>query len=190
MSDISRVRIANLALTKLGAQKILSFEDGSTSADRISTVYDSLRDAVLQEHPWNFALGRAILAPDGDAPAYEYTYKFLLPLDCLRIFRTEPVDLDYKIEGGYLLANTDTVYVKYIKQITNENMFSPMFVKAFSTYLAHEICYATTNSTSKEDSLMNEYNAQLVLARSIDSQEDQPDNIEDQFGNTWFEARA
>lgn len=188
MADVGRVKIANMALTRLGAQTIRSFDDGSTSADKIKAIYDLVRDAALQDHPWNFAIGRAVLSASSSTPEYEYAYKMTLPSNYLRAVKTEPIDLDYKIEDGCLLTNETSVRLKYIKRVEDESKFSATFIVAFATLLAHKVCYSITGSLSKEQALLAEYVAQLQSARSVDSQEDTPDEI-DEYGNTWLDAR-
>lgn len=54
--------IVNLALMKIGQKKISSLTDtGDPTAVKANVVYGPLRKKLLMEHPWPFALKRAIL---------------------------------------------------------------------------------------------------------------------------------
>lgn len=55
----TQLQIANLALTRLGTQRISSLTDGSKAALAISAVWDFVRDEVLAKHPWNRCVERA-----------------------------------------------------------------------------------------------------------------------------------
>ena len=48
--------IANLALVRIGAERITSLTDGSRNANEINAVFTLIRDEVLRSHPWNFAI--------------------------------------------------------------------------------------------------------------------------------------
>ncbi len=57
-----KVKIANIALAKIGSQPITSFtQSGSNEAVAVNQVYDDILEEVLSEHPWSFAQRRATL---------------------------------------------------------------------------------------------------------------------------------
>ena len=58
MTDL---QIANLTLTSLGADTITSFTEDSEPARKVSTNYNHILNAMLREHPWNFAIKRVKL---------------------------------------------------------------------------------------------------------------------------------
>ena len=64
----SKVEIANLALMHVGDNVIISFSDGTAAANTINTVYETVRDAVLRDHTWNFAIKQATPSLDATAP--------------------------------------------------------------------------------------------------------------------------
>jgi hypothetical protein len=57
----SQVDIANRALTKLGAARIISFGDDNKQARAVSSMFDIVRDAELRSHIWSFSVKRASL---------------------------------------------------------------------------------------------------------------------------------
>ena len=58
----SVIDICNKALDKLGQNPIISLTDGNKAANLCTRNWPLVRDQVLREHPWNFAMKRAILA--------------------------------------------------------------------------------------------------------------------------------
>ena len=111
----SPTEIVNLALRLLKTDPVLSIDrpdDDSKEAEAGAAWYDQARREVLEDHPWNFASKRASIASDADAPEFEYTARYELPADFIRLNRIgenwDDPEQDYEIEGDYILANVDT----------------------------------------------------------------------------------
>ncbi len=191
---VSRTEIANMALTSLGAANITDIDEDSSNARKIRAVYHNLREAVLEEHPWNFAVERVSKAPSEETPAFGYTYKILRPTDCLRVIniyadKDEVNELLYKPEGKYILCNSNLVYIKYIKNIQDETLFTALFAQALAARIAYELCFPITNSYNVQGQMMQLYNSKLAIARSIDALEGSPDEIDEEGPGTWISAR-
>jgi len=186
-SSLSETSIVNLALTKLDAARITSIDDESETARKASDIYAKLRDAVLRAHPWNFACDRVKLALLADTPAFEYSYQFQLPTNCLRVIGAYNSDggviEDYKIEGKKLLCNYDDVFIKYIKRITDANQYDANFIDAFATRLAADLAYPITHLTTLGKTMLDAYSGLLAIAKSIDGQESSSTELqgEDEF---------
>ena len=75
----SVVDIANQALNIIGANTISALDENSKPAVVINQRYDSIRDSVFREHPWNCLMARSTLARDTAAPDFGYTYQYTLP---------------------------------------------------------------------------------------------------------------
>ena len=86
----SKTEIANRALSKLGQPRVSNIDTTDTKPARIiRDMYDSVRDALLQSYPWNFAVKRVTLAPDATAPAWGWTFAYTPPADFLSIYRVK-----------------------------------------------------------------------------------------------------
>jgi hypothetical protein len=163
----------------------------NTKSGRLCALhYEPSRDAVLRAHPWNFAVKRVDLASEDDEPPFEYTYQFPLPSDFLKMVRTEDesanyVD-DYRIEGGKLLSNSDTVAIEYIARISDVALFDPLFVDLLAQRLAAELAISFTDTQSMAQGFWQVYNQKLAEARGVDAQEGVPRNIE---ADAWVMAR-
>ncbi len=78
--------VANLALSWLGCDRILGFiAPSSRNEQLVHDSFDGLRDAVLEEHDWTFAIARYRLPKSVGAPAFGYRSRFELPPDVLRV---------------------------------------------------------------------------------------------------------
>lgn len=183
----SKTEISNRALSKLGSQRVTNVETENVKRARvINAMYDEVRDAVLQAYPWNFAIKRTSLSPDGDAPAYEYTYAYTIPSDFLGL-----IDIyenpDYSFENGKILTNEGTVlYIRYIAQITSTGSYSPVFVEAFATRLAYEACEELTQSNTKKQVLLQQYERIIGEAYQADSKDNPINEFED---DDWVSVR-
>jgi len=81
----SKFDICNVALTRIGANTITSFEDGSTEAIVAGQNYDLQVEAILCMHRWRFASKQAVPNRLLAGPTDEYQYYFQIPADCLQV---------------------------------------------------------------------------------------------------------
>jgi hypothetical protein len=59
------VQIANLALTRIGHEGVTSFNASGNKAERwFAAQYEFIRQSLLREHAWRFAIKRTVLARD------------------------------------------------------------------------------------------------------------------------------
>lgn len=171
----SVVDVCNSALQKVGAASIMSLTDNSREARQCSIAYNSNRRAELRKRAWNFAIKRAVLAPDVAAPAFGFTYQFTLPSDCLRVLIPNDSTLDWSIEGRKLLTSLDTaVNIRYIADIEDVTQWSSSFYDTLALALAIDICEALTNSSGKKQLLMDEYREAVQESAKVNSFEKLP----------------
>lgn len=183
----SVVDTCNSALQRVGASSILSISDNSPEARACAIAYDSNRRDELRKHSWNFAIKRAVLAPDTTAPAYDYTYAFTLPTDCLRVLRPATTSLDWRIEGRKILTNDgSTLYLRYLADIDDCSQWDPSFYNVMAASLAVDICEKLTQSNTKKQQLIIDYKESVADARKVDAFETGPEDAAD---DTWWVAR-
>ncbi len=182
----TKVSIANLALSLLGANRITTLEEDSENARRISAVYDDSLADLLRLHPWNFAIRRATLGQLSTTPEFEYTYEFQLPSDCIRVIHvtdgTNTVS-DYKIEGRKLLTDDDAIKIKYISHITDPSQYDSQFIMVFAARLAMEVAYPITNQSGVTQTISNLYTERLEVAKQTDGQESS--SIQEEDKDNW-----
>lgn len=208
MSATSETEICNLALTRIGHSLITSLSEGTKAADLCDLHYPRTRNAVLRAHPWNFAIKRVTLALEGTTPNHEFTYQHTLPVDCLKVIRTNweadgsiatsvygfpgvmgyAYDVTpYRIEGRKLLCNESVAKIEYIAQITDTAQFDEQFTDVLAQRIAAEIGLALTDNQALVKTMWDIYQAKLAEARTMDAQEGTPRATVDL--SPWLVAR-
>lgn len=153
--------ICNSALAKLGCPQIVALTDASKHAQFCTQFYATTRDEVLAAHRWNFAMKRATLVAT-TAPAFEWTYAYTLPTDCLRViqlngYETTETRGEFSVEAGLLLTDESPAKIRYIAQITTASLFPTLFVEALATKLAANLAGPLTGSQTMAGEFMQQY---------------------------------
>lgn len=183
----SVVDVCNKALDKLGQSPIVSLGDGNKAANLCSRNWPLVRDQVLRDHPWNFAVQRTNLAPMEQAPSWGFSAAFQLPSDWLRLLEVRDLSTDeYQVEGRTILADQTVLYIRYIKRVEDPNQYDALFLDSVATRLAAELAEALTNSAGKKDALFTEYDDSLLRAKRVDGQENPPVDFEE---DDWIKVR-
>ncbi len=166
----SEVSIANLALQKLGSKNIVSLSENINEAKAVASCYEALRDKEIRMYLWGFAKTRAILAPHAVQPAFTFSYAFVLPSDFLRLIKPARLGLDWTIEvhegeRAILTNDGDTLQIRYIRKVTDPTLFDPCFVDMLACRIAWHCCERLTQSNTKKQGIMEEYNVSRAEAR-------------------------
>lgn len=179
---ISAIALCSRALLKIGASSITSFDEGTAESEIAGNLYPSVRDGILSSHPWNFATAQMTLAKLVVEPVADFSNAFQLPADFLRVLSagTGPRSrgLRYRISESRLHSNADTVVLTYIFRPT-ESSYPPFFDQALISRLAAEFCIPLTDSTSRAEALFKLADATFRDAKTIDSQQSTPSQIDD-----------
>lgn len=165
----TKISICNEALSMTGAKSIQSFDDNTENARRCAAIYDSSRKALLRMHPWSFAKKRAQLAPVVTHPSFGYSHAFSLPSDFVRVIDTGQVN--YEIEGRYILADSNLINLVYISDNDNEQTWDSLFSECMALYLIHKLAKSITGSQTEADSAWQKLQNMLKQARAINGQE-------------------
>lgn len=172
-TDIS---ICSNALLKLGAPPIHSFQDQTQTSGICANIWPGVRDAVLRAHPWNCATRRVVLAPDSRAPAFGYGSQFVIPADCLRILEIANTS-NYRIESGRILADEQSLELRYIFRNTDPVTYDPALVDAMTQRMTAELAYPLTRSDQRQVTETNKYTAMIREARFYDATEQPQDEF-------------
>ena len=163
------VSICNEALSMIGAKTIQSFDDNTENARRCAAIYDSSRKALLRMHPWSFAKKRIQLAPVVTHPSFGYSHAFPLPSDFVRVIDTGQVN--YEIEGRYILADTNLINLVYVADNDNEQTWDSLFSECMALYLITKLAKPISGSQAEADSADQKLRNMLKQARAINGQE-------------------
>lgn len=186
----SKVSICNRALNSLGIkQRIASLSEDSEAARKCSLIFDDCLDEVLRAYNWNCAQERVSLAQSTATPAFGYSYKYVLPLDCLRVISIEDEDAssDYRLEGRYLLSDETSVKILYIKRVADVNDLDALCRRCLAARIAAEISYSMTNSNTLAEQMWTLYAGMMTEATEIDAQEGTAGRWE---SSSWIDERA
>lgn len=180
--------ICNNALVQLGNEPLLNLTDTTKKAVRLCVqFYDQTVEEVLRAYNWNCATVRDTLTVDETAPAWGYNYRYALPADCLRVIGFSSASVNWKIENGYILADTDGGEISYIKLITAADM-DALLRSAVSARLAAYLAFPLTNSATVAKAMFDLYKEKLADAHTMDAFEN--GTGEHLASDTWINARG
>ena len=185
----TRTSIINKALAHLGERPITSLTEGTAASDIADAVFDELAREAMYEHPWTFIRRRAVLAPTGTTPPFEWSHEFELPERFLRFIKTYPEfpnTYPYAVEGGYMYTNTDAPQMEYIVEETDISKYPPGFVACLALLIAVHIAPRVKDSERSTNELYAMYKDRLVTMRSLDSQQGTPDPVQQ---DEWLDER-
>jgi len=189
--SISVVSICNRALDLLGADTIVSLEDGSKAANLCQRNYVAARDAVLRAYPWNAAMRRCGLAAVAETPSWGFQYQYELPSGpnparCLRLYATEAGE-DYKVEGRRVLTDyAPPLNILYIGAVEDPSDYDPLLAEAIAARLAVILAANLTESPGRIDAMRIHYAEIMASARMADAQEGRPDAL---IADDWLKSR-
>ena len=196
MATISPVRIANMALSNIGARSnIEDFSEQSAEARQTRLWYDFSRLSTLEAYDWNFARKRLKLSLHEEAPPEgQWAFRYQYPADCVNARSLEnptiistpinifqPVNFDqsdavpFHVESSSdgssnsILTDLPEATLIYTFDQEQTSMFTPYFVKAFSFHLASQIAIAITGKIALQDSMFEKWQFLVAQARSFDA---------------------
>jgi hypothetical protein len=186
---LSSIELCSSALIKLGAEDISSFDDRSAEARVASRLYPLTRDALLSTHPWSFATRQTELARLTQGPTSDFAHAYQLPNDFLKSLSAgnggRGRGLVFQIANRQLHTDAESVVLAYVFR-PSEGDFPAYFNAALVARLAAEFCLPVTENSARAERLARLADAELKVARLVDSQQDTPPRVED---FTLIEAR-
>jgi hypothetical protein len=154
----------------------------------MESIYNQVRRATIRGHVWNFAKWSDTFAPDATPPATEWSYRFLLPGDCLRVLwigergETYP----YDVQGRSILFDETALPLTYLRDVEDPNVFDASFADALCANLAFTASYPLTKSNELQKSMFTLYQTKKNEAQQVNGQEVPPAEIS---GSPLLDAR-
>lgn len=172
----SKIQVWNMTLDILKEQPLASTADTAAPAKWLNRNYDQQRDFLMEAMLWKFALTRADVAVEATAPAWGWTYKYILPTDCMRIVPPTyngvwmGTPIPYETEEGLLLMNQPgPLRLRYIKRITNEGLFTNGFVEVLSLRMARKMAHWMTGKASMIESINKQLEETVDIVRTTEA---------------------
>jgi len=183
-------KIANKVAVLLGITTVefLALEANTDTARFVRTLFQHTLETLLREGRPNFAKDRQTLAQSATAPNHEFSYKYRLPIDCLHLEEvynelTKPIV--YRREGNYLLTNSDSLKITYIKAITDMSLLDPLFENAFVYKLAADLALPLTGDDAMSQTYERRFQRAWMTCKAMDAQENSIRTISD---GPWVSA--
>lgn len=175
---MTNIDIINSGLADVGQSPINTLGDGTKASILAKAKYPILRDAVLAAREWTFAKDRIQLNRDAVAPAFGYSYRYIIPSTVLRVVRCyqsgglAPILLnDWVREGSRVLTNQlDPVFAEVLIQV-DEGLFSPGMVETLSARCSAAFAIPLTENRQLAKDWMDNYKSLLLDAAATDGQQ-------------------
>lgn len=187
---MNSIDICNLALGMLGMPRITSFDETNNNAKLCRDFFPILRDRILREHSWSFALSVTPLAAVDDvSPFPDFPAIYALPTDTLRVISLAD-NSDYVLFSNQLYTAAEKPSLLYVRKVEDPEEFDSSFSACLQYLLAAEIGAANTRDRSLVDYYLNQYNYLLTQAKATDSQENVYANQMPIRRNTFLASRS
>lgn len=197
---MTKEQIINMALHRLGVERIGSIDDNNKRAVLMKDLFPIVTNELLESGFWNFAMSRKELAKSPTSPTFGWGNAFQLPYDFNRLYKISsendkggtghlpeyfPVNFTHNpgfvIEGDKLLTDLDRVFCVYAKKDVDVSDYSSGFIKATYLKLAAEGCYSLVQDRNLSESLTQEAQIWLNEVRSRDSMNDNDPDDQPEF---------
>lgn len=173
----NEVSICNQALGWIGGNLITSLNENSKEAILCNANYEELRDAVLEEHRWRFALatfklGVASRLPDDDNN-WRYQYAYNLPQNVLHVLRVFdnpncPYQTQWERKDNAIYTDAATIYIDTTLRMVPPSSFSTLFRQALAARIARDLCLAISQNATLYDKMVDKYEEALDAAANSD----------------------
>lgn len=183
------IKICSNALILIGARPIQSFEDGTTEASVAQSLYEVVRDSLLEEHPWKFTRDQyGPLSKINVVPKDKYRFAYQLPADYANL-RSVSIPFDHDIyKDKQLLTDFDgKIFIEY--QIKPSEVKLPAYFQLLLTYkLASDFSIPIREDASTAEKWAVKFEDQLKKARRTDG--NQVSSVLSKKGNPLIVVRG
>ncbi len=174
----SEIEVMNRALDFLREAPIASIDENRLPARWMKRNFPAVRNQVANMHIWKFMMQRATLAADPTPPAWEWSYQYRKPTDCLRVLplrhegKMDGILIPHQVEGDFILTNAPApLRIRYLKLETNVAKWPATFINAVAAKLAEELAPQLTGKQSAAGDMKVKFSEYMTMAASIDSAE-------------------
>ena len=153
---LTDVQIINLGLGKIAANQITRIDPPATPLEKyIAPKYEQWKRSELSKRRWVFAtVDDYLLTLNATTVGVERPYSFALPIDCLKITRNNRSE--WVQRGRFLNSHYSSLRIQYIRN-ADESEFDPLFNDVLAARIAVECAEYVTQSTTKKQTAMAEY---------------------------------
>ncbi|MDG4721588.1 MULTISPECIES: hypothetical protein [Thalassospira] len=171
----SETDIANIAMQLIGEQPITSLDEDSDRARLAKAYFRGAVDRVLAAHSWTWAKKRSLLSDATETPAFGYSYQYLLPADCLRVWSIEKegislgVTQKWEREGDYLLTDVSApLQVVFSCRRSSYARLDQYLADVMGASLALAVAQSTEGSNTGVERMQVTYERFLAIGKTAD----------------------
>lgn len=171
----SEVEICNLALTRLGADAIRSFDEDNKRARLSQISYEHTRSLFLEDHEWTFNTKYIQLAQLATVVHPVFSYVYQIPSDCL--YARQILDSSGRINSrtkwevfsNHIATDVEGAWLRYSEEVVVTGRYPYYFVEAIATQIAAELAPAIVQDKTRYDKLVAIASARLAVAKEKDA---------------------
>lgn len=179
MTSFTQTYVANLALAHLGDHRINDVSDNKPMAANVRDQWDIARLDSLSAYEWGFASKIVQLNRNGTAPDAEWTYRYDMPGDFVRLtavadssaFNRRSPFRKWAFRGGYIETDATTVFIDYVRDHETVGGWPPYFVDHMAVSLARRLNPKITTSQSTGQTFDQMQAKYLLIAKARDAQQ-------------------
>jgi hypothetical protein len=168
--------IINEALVRIGVNPLASLSDAGAQALTASTIYTNVKQELLSDHPWYFALREQRLAKlslqQDELRFSGWRYVYQMPADRIRVLGLRSYDR-YQLSGDQLYADDRDARLVYVSDAP-EQTWPPYFRELVVFGAAAAFAISLTDNTQRADLMYAQEQRLRSRARAIDSQQTPP----------------
>lgn len=183
MSLLSKVEIANLAMSHLGVSEVVqSFSESSAAAKACRAWFAPTTEQALEAYNWSFARKRAALALSDYDPPDDWAFRYVFPVDAVafrRLLQVSPDDDATPYEIGAASDGTKTILCNVsgaigIYTFNQQNIltWTPSFAIFHSYLLAANTAIKLTGKRTLKADMLNQAKEALAAAAGLNANEE------------------
>lgn len=172
----SSLDVVNEGLVRLGVPPLASLSDQSAQAIAADSIYQTVREAALAEHPWSFALTETALPKlsldDDEIRNTKFEFAYQLPTDSLRVLGLRSTHT-YRIAGDQLYTDDKEARLVYVADV-DEGGWPSYFTQMVAFAFAAAVAITLTENNTRAQLMYQLAGEQRRTARTIDSLQTPP----------------
>ena len=135
-----------------------------------------IREELLAAHYWDFAETQDELSMNPMKPLFGFNFIHNLPADFISLsyvndngaFRTTVGEENYDVQGrNTIKTNFNPAFISYTRNVEDETLMSPEFIKAWTLHLAAYTCFSVTKDKDREEELKKDAKAMEIKGVDI-----------------------
>lgn len=175
----SAISICSNALQQLGDSPIASFAASEgKKAQLCGNLWPQVRDYLLRKHAWPCARKMVILAPDADAPEFDWGYQFTLPGDWMRTLQVGKRNerIPHEVMGRKIMADTNVLPLIYAWRNEDPALWDSLLSDLACAEMVARLAYPITQSASLAELKRREADRAMREAKAIAGQDNEPED--------------